>query len=99
MFTLATAFLIFAQCSFRVISNTMRDFGLQALGADIYAEATMGLMNEGPMSRFLESQKEKGYVEEYGYSTASYETVADKSRVGGEVWIKDIDDYSSVGPI
>ena len=55
MFTLATAFLIFAQGAFTAISTVILDVGLQSIGADIYAESSTGLMNEVPMRTFLET--------------------------------------------
>ena len=37
---------------------------------------------------------------DYGYSTSDYSVVAEKSGLDyTELWVKDIDDYSSIGSI
>ena len=57
MFTLATSFLIFAQSSFETISLIILDISAQLIGADIFVDAKGdSLLNEGPISRFLDSQ-------------------------------------------
>ena len=96
MFTLATAFLIFAQSSFTVISTVILDLGLQSIGADIYAESSSGFINEVPMRTFIETQKEKGYVVDFAFATANYNDIAKLSDVMEGFAVKDIDDYSSI---
>ena len=79
MFTLAISFLIFAQSAFKVISTVILVSGEQIVGADILATATSGLLDEGPLRRFLEKNEKKsggpGPVSDFCFATAGYDAV------------------------
>jgi len=74
MFTLATAFLIFGQSAFQVISAVILDVALQIVGADVLATSFTGFIDEGPIREFLTNQQnqEDQPVWDFTFASASY---------------------------
>ena len=105
MFTLAISFLIFAQSAFKVISTVILVSGEQIVGADILATSTTGLLDEGPLRRFLEKNEKKsdgaGPVSDFCFATAGFDAVQEKSLDGGgfDLGISDVNYFDMIGGI